>query len=325
MTRIDKPINISGNYSAAGSFWVVFGLTIAGFFIGQFISSMFVISFVVINGGSLEALTDTELIFEYVSQPQMLISQAFYTLVFTFLTPWFYLKVIAKKRFRDLYQEYKIPLIPAIFAFLATFAFMFVNTYIVEWNANIDLPESLNGLEQLFKSLEEQMADTTEKFTTFGSFGDFFLGFVVIAVLPGIGEELMFRGVLQNALHKYSRNKHIAIWGTAFLFAAIHLQFYGVVPRMMLGALFGYLYVWSGNLWLPIIAHITNNGLAVIFTYYAQLNPTEFNIDDSESMPGWVGIVALLVCVLLLFLLRNYYLRSKSSNEQVADRFQDEY
>ncbi len=319
MTRIDKAIDLSEKQSGSTSFWTVFGLLIAGFFIGQFVSAMFVYLFMFIAGAGMEDLTDGSAMFDYLSLSQLLISQAFYTLVFTFLTPWFYLTFIAKKTIRDLYLEYKTPFLPAVLTFLATVAFMFVNVYLVEWNANIDLPDSLDGIEQILKSLEETLAETTEKFTTFNSFWSFLLGFVVIAVLPGIGEEIMFRGVLQNSLHKYSGNKHIAVWVTGFLFAAIHMQFYGLVPRMMLGVLFGYLYVWSGNLWLPIISHITNNGIAVIMTYAAQLEATDINIDDTESMPDWMSAAGLVVCLALLFVIRNYYLRSKSNAELLKD------
>ncbi|MCE7992793.1 MAG: CPBP family intramembrane metalloprotease [Roseivirga sp.] len=315
MTRIDKAIDLSGGRPSSSSFWTAFGLLIAGFFIGQFVSAMFVYGFMFANGATMEDIADPSAMFDYVSLSQLLLSQAFYTLVFTFLTPWFYLKYIAKKGVKDLYQQYKTPLLPAILTVLATVAFMFVNVYLVEWNAGIDLPESMDAFERLVKSIEESLAETTEKFTTFNSFGSFLMGFIVIAVLPGIGEEIMFRGVLQNTLHKYSGNKHIAIWVTGFIFAAIHLQFYGVVPRMMLGVLFGYLYVWSGNLWLPIISHITNNGLAVILTYASQLEATDLDIDDTESMPDWVSAIGLVICLGLLFLLRNYYLRSKSKNE----------
>lgn len=315
MTRIDKAIDLSGKQSASGSFWTVFGLMIAGFFIGQFVSAMFVYGFMFASGAGIEEISDPSAMFDYLSLTQLLISQAFYTIVFTFLTPWFYLKSIAKKSIRDLYQEYKTPVLPAVLTVLATIAFMFVNAYLVEWNAGIDLPDSLDGIEKILKSLEESLAETTEKFTTFDSFWSFLLGFVVIAVLPGIGEEIMFRGVLQNSLHKYSGNKHIAIWVTGFIFAAIHMQFYGVVPRMMLGVLFGYLYVWSGNLWLPIISHITNNGVAVIMTYAAQLEATDLDIDDTESMPGWMSAVGLVVCLAILLVIRNYYLRPKSNNE----------
>lgn len=319
MTRIDTAIDISGGRSGSGSFWTAFGLLIAGFFIGQFVSLIFISAFMMINGASLEDLQDTSVMFDYVTLSQLLISQAFYTLVFTFLTPWFYLKFTAKKGIRDLYQEFKTPLLPAILTVLATIAFMFVNVYLVEWNAGVDLPDSMSSLEKALKSMEEQLAETTKKFTTFNSFGSFLLGFIVIAVLPGIGEEIMFRGVLQNTLHKYSGNKHIAIWVTGFIFAAIHMQFYGVVPRMMLGVLFGYLYVWSGNLWLPIISHITNNGVAVILTYTYQLEATDLDIDETESMPDWASLVGLVVSLGLLFLIRNYYLRPKSKNEFVAD------
>lgn len=323
MTRIDKAIDISGSYTKASSFWIVFGLLIAGFFIGQFVSSLFLFAFAYSSGVGSEILERPELIYESITQSQLLISQAFYTFVFTFFTPWFYLKVIANKKIGVLHRPTKSVALPVVLTLLATVAFMAVNAFLVEWNANIDLPDG--ALEDAFKQMEEDLATLTERFTKFDNFGSFLLGFVVIAVLPGIGEEFMFRGVLQNSLHKYAGNKHVAIWLTAFLFAAIHLQFYGLVPRMMLGVLFGYLYVWSGNLWLPIISHIANNGIAVTMAYYAQVSETDINIDDPESLPLWVGIVALVLCLGLLFLFRNHYLRSNSSNEPLASSLPDHH
>ena len=320
MTRIDKPINLWGRTSGSSAFWIALGLLVAGFFIGQFVSAFFIFGFMLAGGAGVEELSDTSAMFEYLSQTQLLIAQAFYTLVFVFLTPWLYLKLIVKKTFRDLYQEIKLPALPVLLTVLATIAFMAVNVYLVEWNSNFKFPAFMSDLEETLKNLEEQLAETTEAYTKFGSFGSFLLGFIVIAILPGIGEELMFRGVLQNSLHKYSGNKHLAIWVTGFLFAAIHLQFYGLVPRMMLGVLFGYLYVWSGNLWLPIISHITNNGLAVILVYQSQLSETPVDIDDPESVPVYWSVIGLVVCIGLLFLLRNYYLRPKSEDELLADR-----
>lgn len=319
MTRIDKPIDLWSQKSGSLEFWTAFGLMVAGFFVGQFVSSFIIVAFMMSNGASFEQVSDPAAMMEYASQTQLLIAQAFYTLAFTFLTPWLYLRFIAKKSFRDLYQEIKTPVIPVVITILATLAFMVVNVYLVEWNAGLKLPSFMSGLEEDLLAMEEQLAEMTEAYTTFNSFGSFLLGFVVIAILPGIGEEIMFRGVLQNSLHKYSGNKHIAIWVTGFLFAAIHLQFYGLVPRMMLGVLFGYLYVWSGNLWLPIISHITNNGLAVILVYQNQISDTPIDIDDTESVPVVWTVIGLVVCLGLLFLLRNYYLRPKSQNELLAD------
>lgn len=312
MMRLDKSINLSAGRSNRNTFLIIFGLLIAGFFIGQFVSTIFIAAFVVMNGGGLEVLTDPTLLLESVSQSQFMIAQVFYTLVFTFLTPWFYLRMLAKKSFRDLSPNRKTTLIPVLFSVLVTVAFMFFNSILIEWNAGLSLPEFMSGLEEWMKNTEEQLAETTAMMTTFDSFGAFLLAFVVIAILPGIGEEIMFRGVLQNSLHKWTKNAHIAIWVSGFIFAAIHLQFYGLVPRMMLGVVFGYLYVWSGNLWFPIIAHITNNGLALILTYMYQLNATELDIDDNDAVPKLYSIMGLVAFLGIFYMFRKHFLTSKT-------------
>lgn len=334
MARIDNGINISlrgervdvikelengelntvttYNENPQKTFWVVLGLLFAGFFVGQFAATIAVIIFVLINGGGTEVLSNPEALFELIGQSQLLISQSLYTVVFTFLVPWFYMKNLARKPMNVVFGESKTESLPLALAVFVTIAFVFVNGYIIEWNENIQLPEFMAGFEKLAREMEDSLKETTEMFTTFDSFGTFLLAFVVVAILPGIGEELLFRGLLQNSLHRWSKNAHVAIWVSAFLFSAIHMQFYGLFPRMILGALFGYLYVWSGNLWYPIIAHIANNGFALIVAYMYQTEVTDINPDETDSLPGYAGIIALIVVSFLLFVFRNYYLKPKS-------------
>ena len=136
---------------------------------------------------------------------------------------------------------------------------------------------------------EDLLKEVTEYITQFDSTGQFLLGIIVIAVLPAVGEELLFRGCIQNQLFNITRNTHLAIWITAFFFSAIHVQFLGFVPRMLLGALFGYLYFWSGNLLVPMLAHFFNNGLQIFLLYAYQREGFTYNIDELEhSVPcGW--------------------------------------
>jgi len=89
----------------------------------------------------------------------------------------------------------------------------------------------------------------------------------MIAIVAAIGEELIFRGVIQKIFARWTGNIHLAIIITGFLFSLIHLQFYGFFPRWLLGVMFGYLMVWSGTLWLPIFAHFVNNAVAVLVSY----------------------------------------------------------
>ena len=139
-------------------------------------------------------------------------------------------------------------------------------------NSRIELPESLASIEQILKQQEEAAALLTERFLQADNFGQLLLNLGLLALLPALAEELSFRGTLQqilspNPLTTNPLTPHIAIWSTAFIFSAIHMQFYGFIPRMLMGAMFGYVFVWSGSLWLPVLMHFTNNALAVLAYY----------------------------------------------------------
>ena len=155
--------------------------------------------------------------------------------------------------------------------FFATLLIMFVSIPMITWatslNEMMKLPDFLKGIEDWMKETEDQAAGLTESFLNVDSAGGLLVNLLIIAIIPSIGEELFFRGLLQRLFSEWFRNVHIAIFFTAFLFAAIHLQFYGFLPRMLLGILFGYLFVWTGSIWIPVFAHFLNNGSAVILSF----------------------------------------------------------
>lgn len=194
---------------------------------------------------------------------------------------------------------------------LITICFMVVNSAIGEWNLGIDFPDS--RFEAWAKQSEEQLRVLTEHLTNFQSPGHFLLGFLVIAIIPGIGEELLFRGLIQNLFIRAFSNHHIAIWVTGFIFAAIHMQFYGIVPRMLLGVLFGYIYFWTSNLSLAMLAHIINNGLALTLLYLSQNGSLEVSPEQMESSAPWPAI--LIFGIVGTFLLRRFYLKFAVENE----------
>jgi membrane protease YdiL (CAAX protease family) len=141
----------------------------------------------------------------------------------------------------------------------------------------------------------------------------------VIAVLPGIGEELLFRGFLQNLLKRIFKNDHVAIWVAAVLFSAIHFQFYGFIPRMLLGALFGYIYVWSGNLLYPIIAHFVNNCVSLVALYVYQKGLTDIDVESTEALPTMYVIIFSALFVVTLIYFKNY-LAKTNANEGLERR-----
>jgi hypothetical protein len=87
-------------------------------------------------------------------------------------------------------------------------------------------------------------------------------------------------------------NIHLAVWLTAFLFSAIHFQFFGLVPRMVLGALFGYYFYWTGNIWLSVFGHSLNNGLTLVGLYLYKQNLSPIDVEDPEQIPWYIGAVA---------------------------------
>jgi membrane protease YdiL (CAAX protease family) len=142
----------------------------------------------------------------------------------------------------------------------------------------------------------------------------------MIAFLPSIGEELLFRGVIQRIFTNWTRNYHWGIWISALLFSALHMQFYGFIPRMFLGVLFGYLLVWSGSMWLPIIAHFINNAVAVVAMYLIDkelLSPEIEEIGTTSDSYYMAAVSLLLIVVFMLMIKRqNSEVNPKFGNSQ---------
>ncbi len=184
-------------------------------------------------------------------------------------------------------------------------AFMPANGLFIEWNQHLKLPDTMAPLEQWMRNSEDRAAVATRILTTFRNPGQLLLALFVIALLPAIGEELLFRGILQRRVVAMTGSVHTGIWITAILFSAIHVQFYGFVPRMLLGALFGYVYVWSGNLWVPMLAHFVNNGFTVLMVYLYQQKHVSIDIEQTESVAWyWAALSLVLTAGLLVYFKR---------------------
>lgn len=192
---------------------------------------------------------------------------------------------------------------PVVFL-LVVLAFPF-NGWIYELNQRLDLPPALQGLEDWMKSKETSLEDLTEFLTNFSSPWQLAVGLLVVAAIPAVGEELLFRGVVQNLFRRAFGNVHVAIWLAAAIFSAIHFQFYGFLPRMVLGALFGYLYFWTRDLRVAMFAHFVNNGATLVLVYLHNRNLLDFNVEETESVPALVAVLSLAVAGGLLWVVRN--------------------
>ena len=175
--------------------------------------------------------------------------------------------------------------------------------FLADLNGRIHLPECLDSIEQKLRALEEQAAVLTERFLQADNGWQLLLNIGLMALLPALAEELSFRGTLQQILG----NKHVAIWVTAFIFSAIHMQFYGFIPRMLMGAMFGYIFVWTGCLWLPMVMHFTNNGLAVI-AYYIFGSENSYADTIGAGATWWLGVLSLVITSLGLLI---FYRRTR--------------
>jgi membrane protease YdiL (CAAX protease family) len=189
-----------------------------------------------------------------------------------------------------------------------------------ELNKNMVLPEFLKEIEIWMKLKEAQMAEMTKQLLVMKSVPVLLINMLMLAIIPAVGEELIFRGCLQRIFGRWTGNYHIAIWISAIIFSTIHFQFYGFLPRMLLGALFGYLLVWSGSLWLPIIAHFMNNGVAVVTAYVYQKQGKSLDLmyeSDPTSQPVIIATIAAFAALLWYFY--TYTLKLKEINTEISD------
>jgi uncharacterized protein len=188
--------------------------------------------------------------------------------------------------------------------FLLFFSVPIIN-FLVMINKSIKFPDFLKGMEDVFKTMENSAEKTTNAFLEASSVKSYLINLLVIALIPAIGEELTFRGIFQRLFHEWTKNIHIAIFVSAFIFSALHFQFYGFFARWLLGVLLGYLFYWSGNLWLPIIAHFFNNSLAVTLFYIkGDLAKKADNIGTGREMIPSVIFSTVLLIVLLYLIYR---------------------
>jgi membrane protease YdiL (CAAX protease family) len=154
-----------------------------------------------------------------------------------------------------------------ILSILTIFTCIPLVNYLVQLNEQMALPDFLRGLESWMREMEDETARMTDAFLDVQSVGGLVINLLIIGVFAAIGEEMLFRGVLLKMLNESIRNVHVAVLLSALLFSAFHGQFYGFLPRALLGVLFGYVFIWSGTLWVPILLHLLFNSISVVIAW----------------------------------------------------------
>ncbi len=175
-----------------------------------------------------------------------------------------------------------------------------VTNQLTRWNEAMSFGGVFEKLEEYLKMLEETAAATTEKMLNVDTIGGLLLNLLVIALIPAVGEELTFRGVLQQGLCR-KMNPHAAIILSAAIFSFIHFQFYGFLPRMFLGILLGYMFYITGSIWTSIAMHFVNNGTAVVVYYLNHRGIIEVDAEHfGEATVSWLVVISAVVTVALI-------------------------
>ena len=212
--------------------------------------------------------------------------------------------------------------IPWSNTFLITVLLMIVAMPVIniigEFNKAMELPDDLSGIEEWMRNMEDRARGISLALLEEPTLKGMLTNLLVIAVIPAIGEEFMFRGIIQRIFREMTNNPHAGVLIAAFLFGALHLQFFGILPRFLLGVLFGYLLVWTGSIWIPVIAHFTNNALAVLFYYFyanGYVSRELENIGANQNSLVYFLVSIFLIAVILVAIYKVEYYRKSNDIE----------
>lgn len=186
----------------------------------------------------------------------------------------------------------------------------------------INLLTSINQLIPMsdwMVEMEKTAERLTKAFLVTDSAWAYLVNIVMIAVLPAIGEELFFRGIIQRRLVEFTNSRWVGILVTAALFSAIHFQFQGFIPRFALGVAFGYLLELTGSIWVPIVAHFFNNAIATTGYMLLGIGAIDERIEKVGGLKDlWLlGVVSLMVTMVLIYAVKREY--DRVSSEQTGD------
>ena len=288
-------IGIFERYSTGIKLLISFAVILIGFCLTSFLYA--VIAF----AGNPESFFSGEMLMDVYMMRLLQILQSF----FVFILPTLLLACLfdsEPKTFLNFGQKNTAPIY--ILVVLASIAVIPFINWLAYWNEQIHLPEAFSSIEAWMLKTEEAAAKTMEQMLQMDSFGMFLFNLFLIAVLAAVSEELLFRSLLQRLFMDLTKNIHAAIWISAFIFSAIHLQFYGFFPRLLLGAYFGYLLWHTKSIRIPILAHFINNALAVVLSYLEQLQLIDKQWEDfgmNNNIAAGISLLLFTVCTRIIY------------------------
>ena len=219
--------------------------------------------------------------------------------IFTFvLPPIIYALLVKEKPTNDLGLK-KSKILWVLIGIAMIFLIMPLNSVFAEWNANLTLPDSMSRIEYLMKQMQEAATEMIEKFVNVDTVGGLILNLFMSAGLAALGEELLFRSIIQTSLIKICKNAHIGILIASAIFSFIHFEFYGFVPRLILGMLLGYMFYFSGSIWIPMLMHFLNNGTVVLVYFLNNKGITNIDVDTFGQTSIPILIISIVVMIVL--------------------------
>ncbi len=294
-------VNLISDRPASISLLRILAMVLFGYVVMGNVVAMLVVGFLY-EGNLIEAITKP------LDHPEirniLLVAQGLAGLVGLILIPWYYLRSFEGRSPAVLFGKMPSLIWVGILA-IAVVAFAIAISPVTQWNAEVHFPSWTGAFGEYLTNIEKQTEILVKLFTSNLTPATFALTFVVVSILPGIGEELVFRGMIQTELQRAVGNPHLGIWLAAVFFSAFHMQFFGFFTRMLIGALLGYLYFWSGNLWVPIVAHMLNNGLQLLGIYLYQLKVHSIDPESTESAPLVTLAISLVVTTGIVYYCKN--------------------
>jgi hypothetical protein len=271
----------------------ILSICFAFFIVGNIIGSLFMLGLAAANGMDFRQILSSINENSPIGTRNFMRATLFLNHLFSFILPAIATAVfVYKKLWVNYLRLDKKPMFQSIFLGGIWFivSIPFVQT-VYQLNQKLKLPQWMLNLESDTSHLLEGIIAQNNLY-------EIVINVCLIGVIPAIGEEMVFRGIIQQQIGRLLKNEHVVVWISAAIFSAIHMQFQGFFARMLLGALLGYLFVWTRNLWVSMVLHLLNNSLQVIGIYAMGIKPSEMDkITDGDKMPWWLGLFSLIATV----------------------------
>ena len=190
---------------------------------------------------------------------------------------------------------------------------------LAELNEIIPIPKNWAAK---FKAMEDARAVQEAALININSFAKYLVSLFIIGLLPGLFEEMCFRAGLQNIFVRWFKGPWVAIILTSIVFSLIHISYYGFLVRFALGGILGFIFYYSGSLWLSVLFHFLYNGLQVTALYAMTLAGKKDSKDIEQHFPLWAGIISLVLIIYLFKKFRDYSILQKQ--KEVEDDIPDD-